>query len=401
MGFKPNEFEAMLKRMRTVQRVEDVAARSVALVSPRQVERYIYDYTDVFTVRVASFTQHGKDAEKIKLDEAGLKKWYEENTNNAVLKLPNRYRVKYIKVDATAKDVLDKMTVAENDMLDFYDANYDRYVSYDTNGVEVVKKFEEVKPEIEKELRKVAAVDYYREKFESSTNQLEEIAKELKLKVAESPWLAEDGSVHEGFSSSVYSFAPGTEDFIDEVKALYDPEATGDSKQVVCSRTTVWLIAKMQKNGYCEAGFPKYDECKDIIRPRALRDAKAKAFKDSVMAVRNKGFEAVCAEKNVSTNLTFSCVDLANASFDNQYEVVGAAMRLNKGELSDFVLTGPGKALLVACIDRKPGDPAKVISLRPNMNRQLSDSVIRQILPAWKKWNLDRLGMKMHSDSDR
>ena len=400
LGLTPNGFESMLKRMGAAQRVELAVGDAVSLVSPLAVDRAVYDYTDVFTVRVASFTQQAKDADKVKLDEAGLKKWYDENTNNAALKLPKRYRVKYIKADATAKDILDKMTVAENDMLDFYDANYDRYVSYDTNGVEVVKKFEEVKPEIEKELRRVAAVEYLREKFESSTNSFDEIAKEMKLKAAESPWFAEDGSVHEGFCSSVYAFAPGAEEFIEAVVQLYDSASTADSRQVVNSRSAVWLLAPA-KAAVCEAGFPKYEECKEIIRPRALRDARAKAFKDSVTAVKTKGFDAVCAGKNVSTNITFCSVDMAGVKFDNQYEVVGAALRLNKGEVSDFVLTAPGKALLVACVDRKPGDPAKVLMLGSDIRRQLSSMSSAQILPVWRKWNLDRLGVKLNSDSNR
>ena len=46
-------------------------------------------------------------------------------------------------------------------MRDRYDVTVDRYTSTGTNGVETVKKFEEVKGEIEKELRQIAAVLFY------------------------------------------------------------------------------------------------------------------------------------------------------------------------------------------------------------------------------------------------
>ena len=104
-----------------------------------ELDQAIADMTDVFTVKVARFTQDKKAADAVKLDDAGLRKWYVDNTNS--LALPERTKIRYLKFDATDAKVLAKMNVSENDLRDRYDATTDKYTTTDTNGVETVKKF--------------------------------------------------------------------------------------------------------------------------------------------------------------------------------------------------------------------------------------------------------------------
>jgi len=69
-------------------------------------------------------------------------------------------------------------------------------------------------------------------------------------------------------------------------------------------------------------------------------------------------------------------------------------MSLKKGEVSEFTRTGVGKALLVICVDRKPGDAAKAMMLRSQVKDDLAMLQLRQIPEAWRKWNLERLGFE-------
>jgi hypothetical protein len=370
---------------------------SACWASPMELDQAVADMTDVFTVKVARFTQDRKAADKIKVDDAALRKWYDANTNS--LALPERVRIRFVKFDATKKEVLAKMVVTEDEMRDRYDVTVDRYTSTDTNGVEKVKKFEEVKGEIEKELRRMAAVQFYETNLNSrayavkaakGSSRLDEIAKEDGMKVETSDWFATDGSYKEGFMKRTYQICPGAAGLVEAVAEL-DMESEDLRYAVVSSDRAVWLIEKAEVS---PAHTPSFEEAKNAIRPHALRDAKADAFKAEVESKIAKGVKTVLTEGNVSTNLTFTVSDLDSNSFQDQMTVARAAMKLKKGELSGFELTSTGRALVVLCENRVDGDAAKAMVLRSRVAEDISMLQRRQLPETWMKWNLERLGFE-------
>ncbi len=394
-GLTPERFEQFLKRSATLSRIGNAVLGSAAWASPMEVDRAVADMTDVFTVKVARFTQSKKDADAVKLDDAGLRKWYDDNTNS--LALPERCKIRYVKYNANDKAILAKMTVTDDELRDYYDSTSEKYTVTDTNGVESVKKFEEVKTQVEMEVRKIAALTYfetnlnaraYSVKAAKGSSRLDEIAKEDGLKVEESDWFALDGSWHEGFVSRTAHILPGAKDFLSAVSEL-DSETEDLRYSIISSEDAVWLI---EKSAVSKAHTPLFAEAKNAIRPRALRAAKAKAFKDKVDALISKGAKAVLAGGNVSTNITFTVADLSNAEFPDQMAIARAAMKLKKGEVSEFTLTIPGNALVVVCEDRKEGDAAKAMVLRSQVENDVSMLQRRQIPEAWQKWNLERMG---------
>ena len=74
--------------------------------------------------------------------------------------------------------------------------------------------------------------------------------------------------------------------------------------------------------------------------------------------------------------------------------VARASMKLQKGGVSDFTLTGTGKAILVVCEERFAGDAAKAMILRSQVKDDLAMLQLRQIPESWKTWNLERLGFE-------
>jgi hypothetical protein len=394
-GLTPERFEQFLKRSATLSRIGNAVLGSAAWASPMEVDRAVADMTDVFTVKVARFTQSKKDADAVKLDDAGLRKWYDDNTNS--LALPERCKIRYVKYNANDKAILAKMTVTDDELRDYYDSTSEKYTVTDTNGVESVKKFEEVKTQVEMEVRKIAALTYfetnlnaraYSVKAAKGSSRLDEIAKEDGLKVEESDWFALDGSWHEGFVSRTAHILPGAKDFLSAVSEL-DSETEDLRYSIISSEDAVWLV---EKSAVSKAHTPSFADAKNAIRPRALRAAKAKAFKDKVDALIGKGAKAVLAGGNVSTNITFTVADLSNAEFPDQMAIARAAMKLKKGEVSEFTLTIPGNALVVVCEDRKEGDAAKAMVLRSQVENDVSMLQRRQIPEAWQKWNLERMG---------
>ena len=398
-GLTPERFEAFLKRRTTLMRMGQAVLASATWASPMELDQAIADMTDTFTVKVATFKQEKKDADAVTVDDAALKKWYEDNKKS--LELPERTKIRFVKYNATDPMVLAKMVVTEDEMRDRYDVTIDKYTSTDTNGVEKVKKFEEVKDVIEKELRQIAAVQYfetnlnsraYGEKPRTGASRLDEIAKEDGAKVETSAWFSTDGGYQEGFMKRASQICPGAQGFVEAVAEL-DSSSEDLRYGIVTSEKAVWLVEKAETSA---KHVPTFEEAKDAIRPRALRDAKAEAFKQSVEAIAKGGAKAVAAVKGVSTHITFTVSDLRNggAAFENQMAVARAAMKLQKGEVSEFTLTGTGRAILVVCEDRVAGDAAKAMVLRSQVRDELAMLQLRQIPDSWKKWNLERIGFE-------
>ena len=397
-GMDEAHFEELQRRNLTLNRFDATVLASAAWVSPMEIERTVADMTDTLTVKVARFSQDPKDAAAVKLDDAGLKKWYEANTNS--LALPERIKIRYVKFDATKTNLLARMTVTDADIQEYYDTTADKYTTTDTNGVETVKKLEEVRPEIEKALRQIAAVECLETNLNArlvtdaaakGVSRLDAIAKADGLKVETSPWFSfEQDKFVEGFMRRSYQILPGAENFIEQVGEL-DMEDDNFRYVVIRSDKAVWLVEKCEVS---PAHVPTFDEAKNIIRGRALADAKAEAFKKTVDAVIAKGAAAVLATKDVSTNLTFSVADVSGYAFEDQGAVAREAMKLKKGEVSDCTVTRPGRAVVVVCVDRKPGDAAKTMMVRERYMQGLSMMQGRAVAGEWRKWNVERLGFK-------
>jgi len=393
----PERFEDYLRRRLTLMRIGQTVLGSAAWGSPMELDQAVADMTDKFTVKVARFVQEPKAAAAIKVDDAALRKWYADNTNS--LALPERIKIRLVKFDARKKDLLAKMAVTEEEMRDRYDVTVDKYTYTDTNGVEKVKKFEEVKSEIEKELREIAAVQFYETnlnvrvyatKAAKGVSRLDEIAKEEGLKVETSDWFSLDGAYQEGFMKRASQICPGAQGFNEAVAEL-DSESEDLRYAVISSDRAVWLVEKAEVSA---KHVPSFDEAKAIIAPRALRDAKADAFKATVEAIAKQGAKAVLAAKDVSTNITFTVSDLKGGEFADQMAIARAAMKLRKGEVSEFTLTSPGRALLVVCENREDGDAAKAMVLRAQVRDSVAMLQARQLPEAWQKWNLERLGFE-------
>ena len=183
---------------------------------------------------------------------------------------------------------------------------------------------------------------------------------------------------------------PGAQSF-EEVVAELDSSSEDLRYGVVASDKEVWIIEKAETS---EAHVPTFDEAKEIVRPRALAAAKADAFKAKVEAIAKKGAKAVLESGNVSTNITFAVCDVKSGEFPDQNAIMGAVMKLRKGEVSDFTPLGTGRALLVVCEDRVPGDAAKAQIWKLQVRSEVESLQRRQIPESWKKWNLDRLGFE-------
>ena len=130
-----------------------------------------------------------------------------------------------------------------------------------------------------------------------------------------------------------------------------------------------------------------------MITPRALSAARADAFKASIASLAEKGTNALfAAAYNVSSNISFSVSDMRQGEFSDQFAVARAATKLAKGELSPLSMTAPSRGLVVYCVDRVPGDAAKTMLLKSQIQNEVTSLQLRQLSEEWKKSNLERMG---------
>ncbi|MBR4653509.1 MAG: SurA N-terminal domain-containing protein [Kiritimatiellae bacterium] len=408
-GLTPEHFEAYLKRRLTLMKLSRSVLGAAAWVSPMELEGAINDVTDKFTVRVASFTD--RDGAKVKLDDAGLEAYYRENTNS--IALPDCITVKYVKYQADDAKRLAQFKITEDEMRDRYDATSDRFETQTTNGV-ITKKFEEVKGILEKELQLVASIEAYRTNLlfrvypndasvsvsTVKVDRLERIAAEDKAKVRTSPPFSPSGTGYvAGFMSRPEAFAPGVDGFLATAAEL-DPDSEDLRYGVVAGTNAVYLV---ERASFIKAHVPTFAEAKSIIRPRALAAARAKAFKESVEKQRALAAAAIAkgqpfdakalAAQSVTTSITFSVSSLQRDSFADSRYVSTAAMKLGKGQLSEFIATSnPTRGLLVYVENRVPGDAADAQMVRAQLRDELSSVAAGTVPAAWNRWNLERLG---------
>jgi hypothetical protein len=407
-GLTPEMFEDAEKRRLTLMKLRMVLSDASRMVSQMELDTAINDVTDKLTVRIARFKDKAKSAPK--LDDKALKAYYDENTNS--IALPDCVKVRYVKYQADAPARLKQFKITEDEMRDHYDATLDRFETQTTNGV-VTKKFEEVKGIIEKELQLIASIEAYRTnllfraypsdgKVDAKVSRLDQIAKEDKSKVRTSPRFALDGSRYvAGFMSRPSAFAPGVPGFLEAVAEL-DPDSADLRYGVVAGTNAVYLI---ERASFEKAHVPPFAEAKGIIRRDAAAAAKAKAFKAEVDKVRalaaaelakGKPFDAkMFGDANVSTSITFSVSSMGMGAFPDSTYVAAPSMRLDKGQISDFIDTSlPGQALVVYLEDRKPGDAAEAQMVRSQIRNELSQATSFEYAAEWNKLNLSRMYLK-------
>jgi len=402
LGFTPERFEDYLRRRVVLMRIGQSVAAGASWASPAELDQAVADMTDVITIKVANFTQDLAEAKKIKVDDKAVKQWYEKHIDE--LALPERMKIRFVRFNALDEKILGKMAVSEDEMHDYYDVRSDRYTTTDTNGVEKVKPFEEVKPEIEKELRKIAAINYfetnigfrvYSKAAAKGSSRLDEIASEEGLKVSTSAFFTLTGEYKQGFMTQASFIIPSAENFKEIVSDL-DSEVEDLRYGIVRSSDSVWLV---EKGEVSPAHTPTFEEARAVAQRKALAEAKELSFKNSVAEIVKRGEKAVLATKNVSTNITFSVCDLTPGQFNNQSEIVKVASKLSKGEVSEFVKLTPHTGFVVVCLDRKEGDAAKAVMLRASIAGDLMSLQRVQIPQKWQKWNLSRIGYETSSET--
>ena len=429
-GLDPKSFEAQLRLWLTIEQGLFGLERSKSWGSTMEFDQACRDFTDSYTVQVATFTQDKAAADAVKVDDAGLAAWYDKNLDS--LAIPERVRLSYVRFDADASNLLAAVTVTDEAVQARYEENSSKGM-YDvppatTNDVKTVKPLDEVRGSIEVALRHELSLEALKADVESRIpyyEDIDELAEEEAKKflpafaaekggeVKESEWVSLGSSRVPGFVSTISSQFPGVKRdlFTRKVQSLVRKDSLVESFE---SDKYVWVVALAAREDAVEK--PSFELVKDKIGDLALRDAKADAFREMVEGVAKSGAAAVLASGNVSTNLTFSPSafasdyvfgwmnmrgewDFRQAGFPNAQSVVFAARKLGKGEVSEYIPLGTGRAALVVCNDRVPGDVAQFWRGETFASRLAASAQSLDDFGGWLEDNLARFGYKERSST--
>ena len=420
-------FETMVRLVMTLEYGLGNVIGTSSWPSPMEADQAARDFTDKLTVQVATFTED-KDVKEMKLDDKGLKEWFDENVSK--LSVPDRFKLRYVKFEADSSNALARVKLSEADIKARYDANAEKGM-YDikpatTNDVKKVKPLADVRADIEKALRAEGALelvkgdvddltgdDIYWNNPEAAKGLLPKVAQSTKRELKTSGWLSLGYNQLRALSNPIETEFPGVRRARPDILASV---CNGDRPfGIVASDKAVWLVDLVEKS---PKHTPTFDEAKSSIGDMALRDAKAKAFKTKVEDFAKKGVKAVLESGNVTTNFTFSACDFvrdeamgwanrygewdfSKAGFQNAEPVVFAARKLSKGEVSEFIPLGFGRGLLVVCNDRRSGDAAELLRGERFAKRVSAGMQSAEILENWLESNLVALGFKERSGDRR
>ncbi len=420
-------FETMVRLVMTLEYGLGNVIGTSSWPSPMEADQAARDFTDKLTVQVATFTED-KDVKEMKLDDKGLKEWFDENVSK--LSVPDRFKLRYVKFEADSSNALARVKLSEEDIKARYDANAEKGM-YDikpatTNDVKKVKPLADVRADIEKALRAEGALelvkgdvddltgdDIYWNNPEAAKGLLPKVAQSTKRELKTSGWLSLGYNQLRALSNPIETEFPGVRRAKPDILASV---CNGDRPfGIVASDKAVWLVDLVEKS---PKHTPTFDEAKSSIGDMALRDAKAKAFKTKVEDFAKKGVKAVLESGNVTTNFTFAACDFvrdeamgwanrygewdfSKAGFQNAEPVVFAARKLSKGEVSEFIPLGFGRGLLVVCNDRRSGDAAELLRGERFAKRVSAGMQSAEILENWLESNLVALGFKERSGDRR
>jgi len=387
-GVNPAFFESFVAHQITLRKCAALV-ESASWVSPMEIEDELAAMTDRFTVQFAQISNRFAGVE-MRLTDDDYRKFYEENKNSFAL--PDRVSVRYIAIPVS--NYLDRVSVAEDDLQEYYDSHIDTYKRTTTNDTTETIPYAEVRDKILDELKleeakycAATSLTFAVYGKAEGSNVLEAVAAQVKLPVKTSPLFGMDETLY--WTDNSKEFAAAAFEL--------DPSRSDSRYGIVKGDVNVFVIEQDQTS---PAHTPTYEAVLDDLKPRAQAKARSEAFQSYAKELRadlrklldeGKSFAEAAQAKalNVSTSVTYTVSDIQNARFDHSYSVAYGAMTLKKGELSEVIPATASLSLIVHVQDRQPGDALSAEMMRS----QIRAGIARRrgnLVDEWLAWNLSK-----------
>jgi hypothetical protein len=392
LGLTPPQYEAFVTHQITLFKIGSLA-NAASWISPLEISDELAGWTDRLTVQVATVSNRYENA-PMPLTEERLRQYYEKNRRQFAL--PDRVGVRYVTLPVS--NFLASVKVADEDVLDYYESHAATLTRTTSSNTVETLTLDEARPEIVAalqmdEARYIAATNasfsFVDALLQADPNGLDKIAAERELTV---------------YSTALFGAGdplPGIESLNDFRNTAFELDpARSDSRYGVVQGDKVIYVMTPYTND--AARVPSFEEAIDRVRPAAVTEARAEAFRarlkdlhEELQSTLREGkafsFAAQKQALNVSTVFTFSVHALKRDAFDHTFAVVSEAMPLKRGELSSGAAI-PGGALLVYMADRTPGESIEIAMMRDAVRSNLEQRREGLLFGDWLSWNLARLG---------
>ncbi len=395
LGVTPSIYESFMADQIALVKIASTLD-AATWVAPMELQDELAAWTDRLTVQMVVISNRFADAD-LKLPESDLRAFYEADVSR--FDVPDRVGVRF--VATSVSNYLPFVQVTDDAIENHYDDNASRYTQASTNGLREQIPLPDVHDAIAAELSLAEA------RYMAGTNASHGFLATVQQMTSAAAFEKLAGrmglAVQTSGLFSAKAFLPGIDpDAMDDFReAAFDLDAErADSRYaVVEGGAFVYVIAAMTNS---PAHTPAFEQVIEQIRPMALAEARDKAFDDDLKKVhaslrlvlsdgKSFRFSAAAQSLNVATSLTFSAHAVSRGEFPHSYAVVPAAMRLQRGEISEPTRVSEG-AVVVYLADREPGDPLSGELLRTQLRESLARRRQGALVPSWMKWNLARIG---------
>jgi len=386
------QYETLVRNQLLMMKVGSLID-TASWISPMELDDELDAMTDTFTVQTATISNRFAGVE-MRLSDDAYKTFYEENKPQ--FGLPDRMSVRYISIPVS--NYLARVTVSDDEILDYYDSHPDKFKTSDTNSVTGVKPLDEVKDEIVAELqveeaREGARKDLMFTIFDRSAttpidSRLEALATREQVEVKTTPLFSQSEPL--AWTSDAQAFANAAFEL--------EPESIDTRFAIVDGDAEILVIEYHQKS---DAHVPPFEDVEEDVKRRTQDKARVDAFDDYVKEIRGeiaeqiesgKAFEDAAKEKslNVSTSLTYTVSGMQMKPFENSFSIAYGAMGLAKGGLSEAVPSSATQSLLIYVQDREQGDALSADMMRPQIRAGMVRRRTGTLISDWLKWNLDQ-----------
>lgn len=393
----PEQYENLVKNHILMMKISALI-ETAAWISPVELDDEIAAMTDTFTVQVATLSNQFAAVE-MRLSDEDYKAFYDEHQSLFVL--PDRISVRYIAVPVS--NYLAQVTVAEDDLRDYYDANLDMFKVADTNDVTGFKPFDDVRDEILAICQREEALFcaetnltftlYDKLATTAPTTALEALAAIERVDVQTSALFAKNDQL---------SWAPNAKGLA-AIAFDLDPENSDMRFGIMKMKTEEGndVVLVFESHQTSPTHVPLFADVEADVKQYAQEKARTDAFDSYIKEMRadilklmdgGKTFSeaAIAQTLNVSTSLTYSVSEMQSKPFENSYSIAYGAMALKKGDLSEAVPTSASHSLLIYVMDRQRGDALAAELMRSQVRERLARYRNSGLFSNWLTWNLSQ-----------
>ncbi|AKJ64974.1 SurA N-terminal domain-containing protein [Kiritimatiella glycovorans] len=403
MGYSVSALESLFRDEVRLQKLRFRPALA-ALVTPGEVRQAFHSYADEYELEYALVTTNQLE-EPVTVAEDRVRAYYQNHADR--FKMPEKVRVQYVRFPV--EPYLDEVEVAEEEARRFYDRNLEQYRAESgqeeasTNDAPAYLPFEQVRGEIETELRRRRALNLAADEAtelvidltpgrEGKAPAFEQAAEGRGLEIRTLPAFARDADLKPIASDRAF------------IEAAFSLQNTADRyfSDAVAGEDAVYVIALEKR---LPSFVPPFDTVEAQVRAAVRREARREALEARADLIRDRVAEAVSGGRTFAEALKpFGLTPERTPPFSPMQGpeddplapwLSTAATRAGEGEIASPLPFRGDRYLIAHVAAYTPGDESGTLpGLRPELVSFLRRDRINRLLTEAGRYTLEEAGFR-------